>query len=377
MRLVVPPLEPGREALVEPDVAPAPHRDVVADPLVGQLVHHDGPGVAAVAEEGVGRAALVLQREAGEQRGGHPARGAEGVVAELGLEPADDARAAAHQPHRHGPAGRLQALRDGVEVGQAVRDTALGLEPPGGEEGEVGRHRPVHPPAPGVPAAGGGGGDQVAVADRLLARRDRDGDVEGGLVARVVVGGEPPGRDLRLVGGERLGLGGDPGHDAPAAHVLGRAVVVHRDGEHGAGPDRAGGCHHELVAVGLGRADRGPVDPDRVDGQHQVEVEPRQVLRRARGERRRAGQRPGGQGVAHVDGVVPHVVAAVAVDREVGVPDAGRPGLRRARACLGGTDRGGGGARRERRHGGEGGQPAGGGGEGHGTSENGGERPRV
>ena len=91
------PLGVGGEALVEPDVLPQPEAEVVAEPLVRQLVHDHALGGDRVGEpvEGVDRPGLVLQREAEAlQVVDDAAGGAERVLTEVPGEEVDDLRLA-------------------------------------------------------------------------------------------------------------------------------------------------------------------------------------------------------------------------------------------------------------------------------------------
>ena len=89
------PLHVAGEPLVEPDVLPGLERQVVADPLVGELVHDHRRVVAGLAEPalGVDRSGLVLQGEADarvvvDDAAGLPER----VAAEDVVEEVDDLR---------------------------------------------------------------------------------------------------------------------------------------------------------------------------------------------------------------------------------------------------------------------------------------------
>ena len=121
-------------------------RDVVAEPLVRELVDDEARGAAA--DRRVGGPGLVLQREARVEAGRDAADDRERVVAEVLLEAGDDRRGLLHQPH----AGRLvalaQLLRDRDEPRQAAVLALLDREVAGGEEREVGHHRLVGAPVP-------------------------------------------------------------------------------------------------------------------------------------------------------------------------------------------------------------------------------------
>src|SRR5690606_8948114 len=99
----------------------------------------------------------------------------------------------------------------GGQVGDAARGLAL-AEPElaEGGGGQVGDHRVGLAPGERGAAAGGGfAAQQLAVGQRGHPARDGDLEVEGGLVGRVVVGGEPGAGAVRLRGDERAVLGGD------------------------------------------------------------------------------------------------------------------------------------------------------------------------
>jgi hypothetical protein len=69
----------------------------------------------------------------------------------------------------------------------------------------------------------------------------------------------------------------------------------------------------------------------------EVEVEARQVLRRARGDARMTHEPSGARVVADLEPVALDVVAAVAVEREVAVADPCRPGAVRDVGLRGGA----------------------------------------
>ena len=323
----VAPLRVGRQPLVEPDVAPASQRDVVAEPLVGHLVHHQADVVAGgTPDVGVGRASGVLQREARGHGVDHAAEVGVGVVAQPGLQPPGDGRGTRQEPEGAVPLPRGQSARHRVDRGPSVDHAATQLEAPGGEEGEVGHDRLVLTPLPGGPAVPDDAAHQAAVADRLLTTRHPDRHVVRGLVRRGLVGGEPPGPDLRLADGGRLAPGPQEGTHPGGIGRRGLAVVAHLQGEVAAGADRHRGDDPQLVAVGLVEPGGLPVDLHPVGGQDEVDAEAAQRPlahgRRHRGAspQRAVTGRHGGDDV-----VVAHLVAAVAVEREVGVTAAVRP----------------------------------------------------
>ena len=225
-------------------------RDVVAEPLVRELVDDEARGAAA--DRRVGGPGLVLQREARVEAGRDAADDRERVVAEVLLEAGDDRRGLLHQPH----AGRLvalaQLLRDRDEPRQAAVLALLDREVAGGEEREVGHHRLVGAPVPLRRVLADLAAAQLAVGDDLAAVGDRDLHVDDRLVERVVVGGEPPRRHVRLVHRDDLVLAGQP-VALPGVGVPRRVVVVrHHDGVLAAGRERLRRGDPQLVpAVGL------------------------------------------------------------------------------------------------------------------------------
>ena len=204
-----------------------------------------------------------------------------------------------------------------------------------GDRGQVGRHRLAGRPGPRRDRAVAVASLQRPVGDHLEGPRCGDPERVGGLVGRVVVDREP-GR-----GGVRLSRDHGPVvgvEEAARAEALGleqarpAAVPDHR--AEALPPPQSGALRVDRQLAGVPPPGRPvAVDADRLHLQTvQVQVEPGQVLRAPSGDRRDAGQPPGGGPVAQVQPVALHVVAAVAVPREVRVPDAGRagpePGLR-------------------------------------------------
>ena len=206
-------------------------------------------------------------------------------------------------------------------VGDAVAAHRPRLEVTGREEREVGRHRLDRAPVHGRAAVPLPLRDEDAVGDHVLPARHRDPDVERRLVARVVVGREPPGRHVRLVHGDDFVPVGQP--VALAVRDLGPrdAGVLHLDAELRAVGDRRGGPDPELVVAGGAEARALAVDGHRPDRQQEVEVEARQVLGGADVQPGPSGEPARAERVAVADVVVQHVDAAVAVLREVRVAD--------------------------------------------------------
>ena len=202
----------------------------------------------------------------------------------------------------------------------------LDREVAGGEEREVGHHRLVGAPVPLRRVLADLAAAQLAVGDHLAAVGDPDLHVDHGLVERVVVGGEPPRRHVGLVHRDDLVLAGQP-VALPGVGVPRRVVVVrHHDGVLAAGGERAIRGDPQLVpAVGLVEAGLVAVDGHLRDVEEEVEGEAGQVLGGGQLERRAAAQPLGVHRVAVGDLVGRHVDAAVAVERPVGIADAGRP----------------------------------------------------
>ena len=168
--------------------------------------------------------------------------------------------------------------------------------------------------------------DQGAVGHRLQALGHGHLDGEGGLVDRVVVGREPGRRHVRLADDHHAVVGVE---DAGVAQVgvdddLRNPVVDHLGGERLAlvqGPARRDG---QLAAV-AGPPCRAAVDRERPDGQAlEVEVEGGQVLRRPGPDGGDPVEHVGLRRVLDVQVVVPDVVPAVAVQREVRITHPGR-----------------------------------------------------
>jgi hypothetical protein len=139
----------------------------------------------------------------------------------------------------------------------------------------------------------------------------------------MVVAGEPPRRHVRLVDRHDLVVAGDPvGLPAPA-DPPGATDVRHDDVEGLAGGQGQRGRDLQLVPVGPRPRRLDAVDRDRAHGQQQVEVERRQRLGGGDRQPGPAAESPAEELVAVVHLVAQHVDAAVAVEREVAVADAG------------------------------------------------------
>ena len=193
---------------------------------------------------------------------------------------------------------------------------------------QVGGHRLLRAPRPGRPAVAGLLALQDPVGDGLQTLRDGGGDAHRGGVPRVVVGGEPGRRGVGLAGDDRAVVGVDEAGDAEEGvpERLRHAVVGDDGGERGAVGQHVLRSDGQLLpAPAPGRVVA--VDGERPDLQpHEVEIEAGQVLEGPRLDGGDPGEDVGGRVVTHVEVVVPDVVAAVAVEREVRVPDAGCTG---------------------------------------------------
>ena len=168
----------------------------------------------------------------------------------------------------------------------------------------------------------------IPLLSALSAVRHGDLDVVGGLVRRMVVDREPGAGRLGLTHRDRaVRRAQEAVHpELRAADRLRHPLVDHLDGEPAVLRQPAGRGDDQFVAVPL-VAGGGAVDPHRGDRQAgEVQVEPGQVGGRGGGDQGGAGQPVGGRVVAHLELVAGHVVAAVAVGREVRVADAGRTG---------------------------------------------------
>jgi hypothetical protein len=142
----------------------------------------------------------------------------------------------------------------------------------------------------------------------------------------MVVDRVPRGRDVRLADDQRPVVGV---HEARLSEQvdqrLGHAGVRHGDLERPSSRYAAPGRDRELAALA---AERGParVDAHRLDVESlQVEVERREVLRRDGLDRRDTLEHVGRRVVGDIEVVMAHVVAAIAIEREVRVAGTRRP----------------------------------------------------
>ena len=161
--------------------------------------------------------------------------------------------------------------------------------------GQVRRHRRVLAPVPARLAAAAGLGDQPAVADRGDPIGHGDRDVVERLVLRVVVGGIPAGRTLRLVDDVRAVGREDPAlaRAVGVDHPLRLALVVDPHDELTPGLDAGGRGDGQLVRPAAAERCVDAVDVEVRDVEPaQVEVEGTEILRRLRGDGR--ASRPSG-----------------------------------------------------------------------------------
>ena len=161
------------------------------------------------------------------------------------------------------------------------------------------------------------------MATTSLPARHGDPDVERRLVARVVVGREPPGRHVRLVHGDDLVAVGQPvalALRASRRRVRRRTSRETRNrapfatGVAGVIRSSWSPVGAEAARAGRPRSPSGPAAGSR----GRSATGPGWRVMSSRGP---AGEPPGAERVAVADVVVQHVDAAVAVLREVGVPD--------------------------------------------------------
>ena len=294
-------------------------------------MHHQQPAHAG----GVRRAGLGLQGEPGVERGHHAAGLGEGEAPEVPAQPVHDSRGALQAVHGGISLPARQVAGDREVVAQPVAGALLDREPPGHEEGEIGGHRTG---APVVRRALGCSSypDQAATGHDLVGARDGEVEVHPRLVERMVVRREPPGGHVRLVQGHGLGAVGHPVALAAPRHAPGVTGVRDPDphrrtrGEWLMRPD------HQLVPVRAAERGAAGREVHRAHREQEVEVEGAQLLGGAQRDRRPARDPARGEVVGVVHVVRPDVDAAVAVEWEVRVADAGRPGDRGLAAGRGG-----------------------------------------
>jgi hypothetical protein len=292
----------------------------VAEPLVRELVD-ERRLVGHEREVGLG---LALERVADVGRVVDDRAGR--VERVRAVERAEEAHDVGHLVEQR-PELRGERRVDRV-VDRDVADARLGQrEAALGRGGEVGGHRVALVPDPGRASAVGEAPREDAVAHGGDAVGHRDGLVEGRLVPRVVVGGEPARRPLRLTHDEGAVGGRDPALDRLVGVGDDRwhARVAHDHGEVAALPQPVARRDDQLLArapVG-GRAS---VDQQQADVEAaQVEIEARQGLRGARGDDGRAVEPAARAVVVQGQAIVGDVVAAVAGELEERIAEPRRP----------------------------------------------------
>jgi hypothetical protein len=262
----------GREALVEPALAPVATGDQVAEPLVGQLVGDQrvdvvvdrGPGVE---QDGVGQGRRAGVLHAAEDEVGGEDLG----VARIRIGDAELPRE--QLEHLRGPAQGalglgLAAGRDVVgdrQVAPAILDGDQGARDQGDQVAGVGH---VEPPMRGAARADHPIADQDAVGQRGPRRRHGGDHLAGRLLVGAVDAREPVARVLVLALGPRhrrlVGIAGIGRGEVQPAARLGR--VVDRELGPGAGGQR--GLRRDPQPTAVARPPRrGAVDADRGDGQ--------------------------------------------------------------------------------------------------------------
>ena len=118
-----------------------------------------------------------------------------------------------------------------------------------------------------------------------------------------------------------------PGEVRWHADLRGLAVVEDPDRDRGSLRQWLHGRHDELVPVGLSEPGVVPVDLHPARRQHQVQVERAEPFVDSCTDARVPVQDAGGSVVANADPVPQHLVPAVAIVGEVGIPDATAPPL--------------------------------------------------
>jgi hypothetical protein len=108
-------------------------------------------------------------------------------------------------------------------------------------------------------------------------------------------------------------------------HRRGGGPLDYADRDCGYLGQRVHGRHDELVPVGLSEPGGVPVHLHPSRGEHQVQVERAEVFGDSRMDAGVPVPNAGGLVLAHADAVSQHLIPAVAIVGEVGVPDAGAP----------------------------------------------------
>ncbi len=262
----------GREALVEPALAPVAARHEITEPLVRELVTDERVDVV------VDRGAIVEQHGVGERRGARV------------LHPAEDEVGDEHLRVARIRIGDAELLREQLEHLRRARERALGRlllaaldvehdrriaplrldhrEVADGERDEVAAVRDVELPVQRALRAGSLVGDQRAVRQREHRRGDGDLDLARGLLVRCVEAREPVARVFVLALCPRLRrlrrIASVGPHEVQAATR--RALVIDRDDKLGTGGGGRGELDAQLLAVMTVRR-RLAADGDLVDRQ--------------------------------------------------------------------------------------------------------------
>ena len=184
---------------------------------------------------------------------------------------------------------------------------------------EVRRHRVSLAPDPGRRPTARGVRHEDAVCQRGQSLGDGNAEVEGRLVARVVVARVPGRRALRLVDDEGTVVRRHPTLDRVVriGHDGRRAGVVDRDGERRSRANPRPRRHGQLLPA-IARERRGSAvnEQPRDREPSQVEVEARKILRRPGADHGRRPQLVRRRRVVERQTIVLNVVAAVPGVRE-------------------------------------------------------------
>ena len=219
---------------------------------------------------------------------------------------------------------------DCVPEGETVGLVGVHVELADGHRQEVRNHRLDRVPGPCAGVAGVLLVNQHAIRDGFDARRHRDRDRDGGLVARMVVDREPELRNMRFADHDRPVIRRDEARAAEFLQGLRHTVVTRHDRELGTVGDPRRRLDGELLTLPRRlRADaiyRKRAQPH----SDEIEVERGQVLGGRGLDRGLADQHVSVRVVADVEVVVLDVIAAVAVEREVRVADPGGTGRERS-----------------------------------------------
>ena len=251
----------GGEAFVDPGFAPVAHGYQVAPPLVRGFVGDQPVGGEVL----VGL--FVVDLPVADDGGG----GAFGAAAEAGdgdlvvlvpregdavfvFEETQDFAGAAEDAGGIGLVPRVDPEVDGESSGGVGYPDVRA----GDEDEQIGGMRLVLDPVEAGAGGGWGDGGEAAVGDRLVALRDGDDDLGGGLVGGMVIGGEP----VAGAFGEREGVD-EPGVIGRLRFEAEAEVVAGGHAEfHGIDVDLSG-----LIGDGEGCLFAAAVGTPQVDGQ--------------------------------------------------------------------------------------------------------------